>query len=133
MGTNYYVKSSPCACCGHTPEALHIGKSSAGWTFALHVHPELGLNSLDDWKTYLSDKGIEDEYGQEISLTDLLITITDRSNKSGRPPGDYASWKQFHAANQSMAGPNGLVRWRTSDHCIGHGDGTWDLCVGNYF
>lgn len=38
MGTNYYLHSQdPCEHCGRSYPELHIGKSSAGWVFALHV------------------------------------------------------------------------------------------------
>ena len=30
-------------------DVLHIGKSSSGWCFSLHVIPEQGINSLQDW------------------------------------------------------------------------------------
>ena len=36
MGTNYYLNDR------------HIGKSSAGWYFALHIYPEENINSLDE-------------------------------------------------------------------------------------
>jgi len=51
MGTNYYLyPASPCKACGRSYEAKHIGKSSAGWCFLLHVIPEEGINDLEDWK-----------------------------------------------------------------------------------
>ena len=38
MGTNYYwQESEPCAACGRGYEQVHVGKSSAGWCFSLHV------------------------------------------------------------------------------------------------
>ena len=42
MGTNYYFEDSSevCECCGRGAESLHIGKSSGGWCFSLHVMPE---------------------------------------------------------------------------------------------
>lgn len=51
MGTNYYLrlKSEICPHCGRGDEGLlHIGKSSAGWCFSLHVMNR--IQSLDDWK-----------------------------------------------------------------------------------
>ncbi len=52
MGTNYYLHEKPdCECCGRPFEALHIGKSSSGWCFSLHVMPEDMINTLDDWRS----------------------------------------------------------------------------------
>jgi len=52
MGTNYYLVKNerpPCPCCERTyvQERLHIGKSSGGWCFALHVIPEMGMLLID--------------------------------------------------------------------------------------
>ena len=47
MGTNYYLhKKPPCEACGHEPAPLHIGKSSGGWCFSLHVIPEIALTGV---------------------------------------------------------------------------------------
>lgn len=69
MGTNYYLKPKPCECCGRTDEGLHIGKSSAGWCFSLHVIPEEGINGLDDWKSRFDEPGVQivNEYGEVVS------------------------------------------------------------------
>lgn len=66
MGTNYYVKTTKCNCCGHTPEQLHIGKSSAGWQFSFHSTKD--IRSYKQWLEYLKDEVIEDEYGDVVSL-----------------------------------------------------------------
>jgi len=107
MGTNYYVKSEKCEHCGHGDD-LHIGKSSAGWCFALRVYPDMGINNLLDWEKYLRGKTIENEYGDTVSLDDLVMIITDR----------------YH--------PRGLLRHELGSFCIGHGDGTYDLVVGEF-
>ncbi len=99
MGCNYYTIKK-CECCGHE-ERKHIGKSSAGWVFALHIEPENGINSLEDWKKYWKDKTIINEYGEEITPDEMLDNITNRSH------------------------PNGLSRL---SHCVRHGDGTYDYC-----
>src|SRR5687768_5156700 len=57
MGTNYYLfEPSITPLPAHNEDGefkpdrlLHIGKSSHGWCFGLHVIPELGINDLDDW------------------------------------------------------------------------------------
>lgn len=68
MGTNYYLQEKPpCDKCGREFERLHIGQSSAGWCFALHVIPELGINNLADWKKRWEEHPsvIRDEYGMD--------------------------------------------------------------------
>ncbi len=131
MGTNYYMYENACDHCNRGDNKKHIGKSSAGWCFALRVYPEDGINTLEDWKKVLSgDKIIiKDEYGDIIQLAVLLSTITDRNWKRNweQKPASYDSWKQFHAANYSERGPYGLLRSRIEATCIGHGDGTYDL------
>lgn len=55
MGTNYYAEyQPPCPTCGRQDPPLHIGKSSAGWCFSLHVIPELGLNDWPEWEAWLA-------------------------------------------------------------------------------
>lgn len=138
MGTNYYLQEKPpCECCGRPYKSKHIGKSSAGWCFALHVYPDEGINDLPDWAGLWDDKSVYNEYGDEVSEAEMLRIITERKHKSEwseKPkPHSYASWEQFHRHNHSQEGPNGLVRSKIDgNHCIGHGDGTWDLIVGEF-
>ena len=83
MGTNYYFhqkSTSMCEHCGHDPGAkvLHIGKSSYGWCFSLHIIPEEGINSLDDWKLAWDkpDAKILNEYDEVVRPEDMLKIIT---------------------------------------------------------
>lgn len=143
MGTNYYLHEKPaCPTCGHcADEPLHIGKSSGGWTFALHAIPEEGLHTLEDWIDRWSKPGawIRNEYEEGITPEKMLSVITER--KSIRPPDDPTAWVstfyaneyEFHAKNGSMRGPNGLARRVIRPgYCIGHGEGTWDYIVGEF-
>lgn len=137
MGTNYYVEvKEPCHCCGKgkVTNQVHIGKSSAGWCFALHVIPERDINSLEDWKKYLKGKKIVDEYGKRVPHVELLSIITERSWKNIKTnPFGYDSWEDFHYRNHSEPGPNYLVRAKVDGiHCVGHGEGTWDLIAGEF-
>lgn len=135
MGTNYYVQPKPCECCGRTGEQVHIGKSSSGWVFGLHVIPELGLNDLANWETYWQDKQIVNEYGEVIEPSKMHSIIAERAREGRREanPWGYSSWEQFHQQNHSVDGPNNLIRSRIDGgHCIGHGAGTWDLIVGEF-
>jgi len=132
MGTNYYVfdDSQFCECCGRGGIERHIGKSSAGWVFALAVCPDDGLRTFDDWREYLKRKHIEDEYGSQITYGEMLSRITNRGRDDScwdRKPYGYDSWENFHAQNHSVRGPKGLLRSEIDGrHCVGHGEGTWD-------
>jgi hypothetical protein len=112
---------------------LHIGKSSAGWCFSLHVDDS--VRSLDDWRKEWSKPGtrIVDEYGGEVTREDMERTITDRQGRGWDDRNWPEAESRFHAHNYSQRGPNGLLRHRLDDsHCIGHGDGTYDLITGDF-
>lgn len=136
MGTNYYYhEKPPCECCDRPFKALHIGKSSAGWCFSLHVIPEEGINSLDDWRRkWLVGGVILDEYGGKVSPEEMLAVITKRERQEqwDKAPFMYDSWDSFHAINGSQKGPGGLVRHAIGRYCVGHGEGTWDLIPGEF-
>lgn len=140
MGTNYYIATT-CPTCKHHTERIHIGKSSAGWVFSLHVTSE--LKSLSDWMVRLRNleivdgipEKIYDEYGNQLDLHELLDVITNRTGKVNfkEKPYLYDSWEDFHKSNYSIPGPNGLLRHKVDGaHCVGHGDGTWDLITGDF-
>lgn len=136
MGTNYYwhPKGYCEACDRPKGDGVHIGKSSSGWVFALHVclddmsHEDLPratrITSLDDWRALFGQPGsvIVTEYGDRQTVDEMIGIITDRS-WHGNPGTDPFG----------VPGPNGLLR-RTIDgvSIIGHGDGTWDLCAGEF-
>jgi hypothetical protein len=140
MGTNYYLHQKPdCECCGRPYEPLHIGKSSGGWCFSLHVIPEDGINTLDDWRNLWAAPGvyIRDGYGNRVSVADMELTITVRRSK--KEWGDvewhpifYESEQDFHDKNHSERGPNGLLRHRIGTYCNVHGEGTWDYIEGEF-
>lgn len=107
MGTNFYhVEQPPCECCKREYPSRHIGKSSMGWAFALHVYPDDGINSLDDWEQRLKSGAIFDEYGARISRDEMIERVVNRPGTRRRPID--------------------------GDHCIGHGPGTWDLIIGDF-
>lgn len=125
MGTNYYWYEEPtCPHCKRDCEPLHIGKSSGGWCFGLHVYPDCGIRSLEDWEKRWAVPGsvIKDEYGTVLSASEMRGTVTNRS------------WPHARQSESPYAvpGPNGLSRHKLDwNHCIGHGEGTWDYCVGH--
>lgn len=113
MGTNYYLHQTPDGeCCECLSESLHIGKSSAGWCFALHVMPENNISTLDDWRNLWAapEAFIRDEYGKKIFIADMELIITARL------------WHGKFPRRRSIDG----------SHCIGHGNGTWDYVIGDF-
>lgn len=130
MGTNYYLEpKAPCDGCGRSFERLHIGKSSAGWCFSLHIDPDEGINSLADWESKWSAPGarIINEYGEVISIEDMKQTIINR--KWGGISTADPSWLEQNGAEP---GPAGLARHSVGGSCIGHGTETYDLIRGEF-
>ena len=125
MGTNYYLKKespSKCVTCKHDPDekVLHIGKSSYGWCFSLHIIPEEGINSLDDWKAAWGASGakILNEYDEEVLPEDMLKIITTRGPGKWSPEGmEPHRHSPFHSENP------GTVR---------EGPGSYDLILGDF-
>lgn len=151
MGTNYYFRrplTNHCEHCGRSdpPEKLHIGKSSGGWCFSLHVHPERDICSLADWEVLWPSGTIVNEYGDELSPGEMLQVITGRFcdkewDSDWWAPRVFAGVTlpgcvdeaDFHRCNHSERGPNGLLRHRIDgQHCVGHGPGTYDYIVGDF-
>ena len=100
MGTNYYLVTEE--------GRKHIGKSSGGWCFSLHVYPEEDINDLQDWIPFWNqltpDKHIEDEYGAIITGEGMLIIICERKSQP-------TSLLHFDfKANYAVLGPNFLAR-----------------------
>jgi hypothetical protein len=139
MSTNYYwtKRSNHCDKCGREDvKERMIGKSSMGWCFLLRVYPDEGINDLDDWIPLFEGDGIiiKDEYKKTISKEEMMRIITARAWHGTRntKPMNYDSWEEFHERNQSVDGPNGLLRSRIGDFCIKHGVGTWDCIAADF-
>ncbi|TNC14946.1 hypothetical protein FF100_05060 [Methylobacterium terricola] len=93
MGTNYYVDfKPPCPCCGEGGEKLHIGKSSGGWEFLFAPYPEHGLTSFAAWKDYLKDRTILNEYGDTITLADLINIVEAKKGGWTSRTAPASSW-----------------------------------------
>jgi hypothetical protein len=109
MGTNYYARHGACKTCGHSDNEVHIGKSSGGWNFSLHVLPN--LTTLDEWVGYWAEEGVEifNEYDEKITPEGMFRIITQRSH------------------------PDGLIRHLVDgSHCVGQGEGSWDYIAGGF-
>lgn len=89
MSTNYYAHRNRCEKCGRQDRPLHIGKSAAGWCFALRVYPESEElpHNLADWVALLGEDGVTvgDEYGDPVTIVEMLDTICNRSAYADRP------------------------------------------------
>lgn len=141
MGTNYYWEpKDPCEHYGRAYDRVHIGKSSGGWCFSLHVKdPRYEWDEtpvdLEDWKSKWATGRIVDDCGRVETPEEMLGIITQRSwsHIEGSVPYGYRNWAHFHRSNQSAPGPNNLCRHMVDGtHCIGHGAGTWDLIAGEF-
>lgn len=97
MGTNYYLrkKNYKDNRFDHSDLGLHIGKSSYGWSFSLHVVPGIAEN-LEDWKVLWSSRPfvIVDEYGTTVSKEEMLSIVTERGKLS--PEHNYSRLKRRH-------------------------------------
>lgn len=158
MGTNFYLISPVQVTEKYSDglvksfvrrDRMHIGKSSGGLCFSLHVYPDQGINDLDDWiPSFNSSRHfIEDEYGDRVSSNEMLSQIKDRCwdlDGDHTVPVGYTSWQDFLDRNRAEPGPNGLLRHRIeerpdaserssfSNGCVKHGSGTWDCIVGDF-
>lgn len=113
MGTNYYLHTKPdCECCGRDFPPMHIGKSSGGWCFSLHVMPEDNINTLEDWRELWRqpESFIRNEYSEKVPIEEMEKIITNRSYRGGIP----------------------LRHELDKRHCVGHGSGTWDYIIGDF-
>lgn len=74
MGTNFYLHTNYCPCCGQPREKIHIGKSSYGWKFLIHKIPNRIFN-YRSFCSYIKEGVIYDEYGQEWEEYEFLKMI----------------------------------------------------------
>lgn len=128
MGTNYYAKTVTDLALKRP--GLHIGKSSMGWCFSLHVYPEKNINTLADWEKMLSCKLIYNEYGGYVEPKKLLELIKNRrvpARTKKELEQILSDCKEF-----AIMGPNNLLRHKVGRRCIGHGDGPWDYMIGDF-
>ena len=133
---------------------LHIGKSSMGWCFSMHVIPELKINSWADWRKFRTSYGVKivDEDLEEVSILNLIDRVENRSCKRPlgkpedifeKPKDDFLknlykgieTWGDFYKQNSAIPGPNNLLRHDMNakySSCVGYGEGTWDYLTGEY-
>lgn len=105
LGMNYYWKVQVQHSCEYL--SFHIGKSCAGWRFALHVDLENGISGLEDWiELWTRTPGlIVNESDEVLTPEEMLSVITNRPPKS-------MVWKD--------------------DFVASHGSGPWDCLIGEF-
>jgi hypothetical protein len=84
MSTNYYA-FGPFPGGEQDGEGLHIGQTAAGWVFLGRAHDDLGLTSREAWAEFLArpDVAIRNEYGREVSASEMVETMAERRDSSG--------------------------------------------------
>lgn len=140
MGTNYYAYKNICSCCNREEERLHIGKSSMGWCFAIHIIPEEGINTWGDWKEFFKSPDheivVKDEYGTKITLEELFTTVEKRRGepRDDTPLSDfYADWEQFDEENNcDFDEEYNLLRHKVGWFCKKNGPGPYDYMDGEF-
>ena len=85
MSTNFYIYDNVCEHCGRKDEQ-HIGKRSCGWKFNFQWYPH--LTSLAEYKEFLKDKQIFDEYGSFYTYEEFWHAIENH-------PGDKVHEDEF--------------------------------------
>ena len=96
MGTNYYARINQCKCCKRSEEELHIGKSSAGWTFSFQAIDSPDYPKIDSyvkWIRFLSkrDVSIYDEYGTWVKVEELMEIIMHKRQEKHNHAKEYPS------------------------------------------
>lgn len=165
MGMNFYCirpEAVSCSCCfceriHYQEKKYHIGKSSAGWVFAVAQCPELSIYSWEDWKALFASlefEGLETEYGDKVTIKEMIDWVEDRCSQArehydeqmlrkwiadeyGKPlfwePEHGDSWKRRFRGPLPLPGPRGLLRHPLLEgHCVAHGEGTWDVIAGEF-
>lgn len=98
MGTNYYVVKNKCDCCGRSDIEYHIGKASYGWAFSFQGYSWNKLTSWRNWKEFLKNQIIENEYGERVDynwFVEMVETYKSpnyNDNKSHNAEGKKNGW-----------------------------------------
>jgi len=130
---------------------LHIGKSSHGWAFALHVIPQLRINDLPDWVELLDYGQITSEYGDTLTKEELLRVITERARptnealeiirneRSNWVPGENGVYINhrliggYYQYSQQLKTDNLMYPCvGEKNHCRSIGAGTWYCTEGEF-
>lgn len=112
--------------------ALHIGKRSWGWTFGMHVYPEL-VETYDQWVQLMPYGTIKDEYRDLLTTSQMLEIIdvdgligieAEESVKRSRSQArqDQYSWfdQEYHLWRRVQDQAYVIGAHKAVDYCIGH-------------
>lgn len=122
MGTNFYHEVELCDKC-HNTDRMHIGKSSAGWTFSFQALE--GIRSYADWLKVLDGGGrIVDEYGSVYSLEEFKkLVAAKRLPLSDGPPRNHAEEFSMSRMHKQYGGyPDGRDFLDPEGHSFSVGD-----------
>lgn len=75
MTCEWFIKSpEPCPCCKRAFEAERIGVSAIGWAFKFDFDQD-GPHSEAEWRDFLADKVIVDEYDREYAPAEFWAFV----------------------------------------------------------
>lgn len=97
MGTNYYLHTDFCPCCGKPREEVHLGKTSYGWKFLFHK-----TKQVYDYKSFcnfIKQGIIYDEYGDKHSSLDMLDLVDSFQNDKEHPDCEHIDGYDFLASD----------------------------------
>jgi len=83
MGTNYDLHYHFCPRCKRK-DAIHLGKSSAGWKFSLQYNGGKYYKNWKEMKEFLAkvEGKIISEYGEEITLNEFIKLVEDKQKEA---------------------------------------------------
>lgn len=77
MGTNYYHFPDQVKATTPVEVGLHIGKNSAGWVFNFQAYETPQLKTVDDYRKFLKDGVIYNEYDEEIPYEEFWKIVAE--------------------------------------------------------
>lgn len=87
MGTNYYVLNKRINNMEDLDSGLHIGKNSCGWVFHFEARYKPKLKTVQDYKSYLKEGYIYNEYGTELTYDEFWEVVeSSKELFNGEPP-----------------------------------------------
>lgn len=115
MGTNYYLCKKADGDFNRET-SLRIGRSSAGWAFALFVYPDKSILNLSHWVKLFNNPAylIYNEEGELLSVRQMIDNITHRkalpfTEESFSDNLHYKSLSDFLEKNNCHIGINNLL------------------------
>ena len=96
MGTNFYLHKNCCNHCNRPEHKIHLGKSSGGWRFLLHIE------KLDwfytDWETckveiMKPENEVFDEYSIKQNKEEFIKFTEGKKDLTKHEDQEYASYQ----------------------------------------